>query len=571
MQARHLPTLDHLLTLLDRPGDTDDTGGSGDSGTAAAPDGVTVVIARNPKQLAQLRCDEAGLPEGSLHTLVGRASGDLTDELVGLPPISLVIDTRGADGPQQARLFEMAFFLLEPGARWVAYLGGERTAAPEPAADPTPAKPARVVKLARSFESAAQTEDIRGRWRSHLRSSDGVSVTSELVTFRKGRPHLVKVRDADALTVLPRREPDLEVTEIARHEPSALTTHDHVDHGAQHGDPQIPEVLESPPLVLRRYDGAITLPASALAYHGRSVLPDSFRWHLSHIPTTAGIRDTGTRYARLQPHAPAQHLPGSYFHFGYNNPGHFGHLMTEGLAKLWAWDAAKADDPSLKILCRVHPDRPQGPDDRLETRLLPAYGIDPDDIAWAEGPVTVDTLYAGTPMWHNTVPFHSHERLRDDWSRLRDGVLRGEAAPAGPERIFITRGNGNRHCRNTDQVEALVEAHGYTVVYPGLLSLAEQVALFASARVVVGFGGAGMFNLAYAQRLEAVVVLNQWAYEARNEQLFAATHGVACHTFWSPPDIEHPGKRKRSYQAHQSAWEFDLGLSGELGDLLNRL
>ena len=104
------------------------------------------------------------------------------------------------------------------------------------------------------------------------------------------------------------------------------------------------------------------------------------------------------------------------------------------------------------------------------------------------------------------------------------------------------------------------------MVFPGPLPLEEQVALFAGARVVAGFGGAGMFNLAYAERLESVVVLHQWAYEARNEQLFAAVHGAACHTFWSPPDVDHDGGR--SYQAHQSSWEFDLGLTDELRSLL---
>jgi capsular polysaccharide biosynthesis protein len=322
--------------------------------------------------------------------------------------------------------------------------------------------------------------------------------------------------------------------------------------------------------VLRRYDGRITLPVNALAYHGRTLLPDSFRWHLSDVPTAWGIRDTGDRFARMQPHAEPQHLPGSYFHFGYNNSGHFGHLMTEALAKLWGWQAAKAEDPSLKILCRIHPERRQPPSARLETRLLPAYGISPDDIAWADGPVTVDTLYACTPMWHNTVPFYAHERLRDDWARLRAGLLPDESPPPGPAKIFVTRRGSNRVCRNVDQVEEIFAAHGYTIVQPEQLALPEQVALFAGARVVAGFGGAGMFNLAYPRQLEAVVVLNQWAYEARNEQLYAAVHGAECHTFWSAPDNDHP-PGGRDYQAHQSDWEFDLGLRDELHELLTRL
>ena len=568
MQARHLPTLGQLLTLIDAA----DAGQSADVADLATgrERGVTVVIAQNKKQLRRLACEEAGVPPESLRTLVGRKSRPLADKVLGLPPISLVIDTRTATGPQQGRLFEEAFFTLDPGARWVALLDpGVPTGpdAPDMPADPTPPLMERV---ARSFEAAERPADVRPRWRTHQRSSDRVVATSELAIFRKGRSHLLKTREADAVTLLPRREPDLEVCEIASHDISTLSTHDHEQHGANSGDPQVPAEMASPRLGLRRYDGAITLPVNALAYHGRTLLPDSFRWHLSEVPTAWGIRDTGTRFARLQEHAEPRHLPGSYYHFGYNNSGHFGHLMTEALAKLWGWDAAKADDPSLKILCRIHPDRQQAPSSRLETKLLPAYGIDPDDIVWADGPVTVDRLYACTPMWHNTVPFYAHEGLRTDWARLRDGVLRGSPAPEGPSKIFVTRRGGHRMCRNVEQVEQLVTAQGFTIVQPERLSLVEQVATFAQARVVAGFGGAGMFNLAYAQRLEAVVVLNQWAYEARNEQLFAAVQDASCHTFWSKPDIDHPAGG-RAYAAHQSDWEFDLGLSDELSDLLASL
>ena len=41
--------------------------------------------------------------------------------------------------------------------------------------------------------------------------------------------------------------------------------------------------------------------------------------------------------------------------------------MTEAVSKLWGWDAAKAEDPDLKMLCREHPKRPGSVSGRLET------------------------------------------------------------------------------------------------------------------------------------------------------------------------------------------------------------
>lgn len=564
MQARHLTTLESLLTMIEEV--TKDGGGA---------EGTTAVIARNSKQLARLRCEQSSVPARCLLTLMGSEPLPLAQELADLPALALVIDTRPPAGPLQSRLFEEAYFALVPGGRWVALLAddtpresdGTDGAAGGP--DDHPQKPI-MRRLARAFRPLEKTSGVRPRWRAHERSTDRVLLTSQLAVFRKDRSHLVKVRDADAVRVLGRREPDLDVVEIGSHEPSVLTTHDHVEHGAVPSRHQLPDVVASPRLALRRYDGTVTMPLNALSYHGRSVLPESFRWPLAEVPTAHGLRDAGSRFARLKTHAEPQHLPGSYFHLGYNNPGHYGHLMTEALAKLWGWDAAKADDPSLKVLCHLQRNGARTGAERLESRLLPAYGIDLDDIVWAQGPVSVERLYGCTPMWHNTEPFYAHHGLRDDWARVRDGLLRDATHPAEAEQIFVSRHGGNRSCRNVAEVEQLFESAGYTVVLPGAMSLPDQAALFAGARVVAGFGGTGMFNLAYARRLEAVVVLNQSAYEARNEQLYAAVHGVACHTFWSPPDIDHP-RDGRDYDAHQSDWEFDLGLSDDLREVLGSL
>ncbi len=126
----------------------------------------------------------------------------------------------------------------------------------------------------------------------------------------------------------------------------------------------------------------------------------------------------------------------------------------------------------------------------------------------------------------------------------------------------MTRREGKRGCSNFPEVEALFAAHGFEIVTPEKLSIPEQAAMFAGARVVAGFGGAGMFNLAYAEALETVIVLDQWAYQARNEHLYAAVHQARLHCFWSRPDKDHP-PGGFSYRAHQSRWTFDFHSNGE--------
>jgi capsular polysaccharide biosynthesis protein len=320
---------------------------------------------------------------------------------------------------------------------------------------------------------------------------------------------------------------------------------------------QVPDVLPYPAHTVRRYQGDhIHLPKDSLAHHSRTALPDSFRWHLAPELRSRGLRNVDDHFGRLRRHPKAEALEGSYFLFLYNNPGHFGHLMTEALSKLWGWWPAKEADPSLKILCRLHPVRQETTETRAEATLFPAFGIAPEDIVWVDGPVSVTSLVGCTPMWHNAPPFYAHPRIVDTWDRIRTGLI-GDGPVAGASRIFVTRRVGNRPCSNVDEVEALFVAHGFTIVSPQDLSIREQVATFAAARVVAGFGGAGMFNLVYSHAVETVIVLNQWAYEARNEHLFAAVHGARLHSFWSPPHVDHPPGGS-SYDAHQSGWTFDI-------------
>ena len=145
--------------------------------------------------------------------------------------------------------------------------------------------------------------------------------------------------------------------------------------------------------------------------------------------------------------------------------------------------------------------------------------------------MTVDHLVGATSLWHNAPPYYVHPDLVRDWRRLRDGLPQVTVPPQ--PKVFVTRPMGaNRSCRNGADVESLFASHGFAVLRPENLTIPEQAALFAQARVVAGFGGSGMFNLLYADALEQVVVLNQSEYWGRSEHLFATALGVDSHFFW---------------------------------------
>ena len=507
---------------------------------------TVVVIADRRSQVKQLQIERSPWAETRVVTIVGRSLSEMHDDLAALSEVGVVLDVRPSSGRQQLEAFQTGFFHLGPGDAWVALREPGLARGSEP-----------LVRLARKLRKPDVRREPDQPWRPLARAVARVKVAPDLVMIVKKQKHLLRLREDGGLPLLRSREPGLRVTQLAQLDAGVLDVgHRTTDYGRVVPAPQVPDVLPFPVHTVRRYEGRVHLPRGSLTHHRRTALPDSFRWHLAPELHSFGLRNVDRHFGRLWTKPTGEALEGSYFLFLYNNPGHFGHLMTEALSKLWGWWPAKAADPSLKILCRLHPVREETPESRAEATLLPAFGIAREDIVWVDGPVSVTSLVGCTPMWHNAPPFYVHPGIVDTWDRIRTGLV-GDGPVAGAARIFVTRRAGNRPCSNVDEVELLFLAHGFTIVSPQDLSIPEQVATFAAARVVAGFGGAGMFNLVYAHQVETVIVLNHWAYEARNEHLFAAVHGAQLHSFWSPPHVDHPPGGS-SYDAHQSGWSFDV-------------
>lgn len=74
----------------------------------------------------------------------------------------------------------------------------------------------------------------------------------------------------------------------------------------------------------------------------------------------------------------------------------------------------------------------------------------------------------------------------------------GISAPAQKRRIFLARGNGRR-IYNQAELLSIAERHGFTVVYPELLSFRDQVELLANAAFVIGPSGAAFANTLFCQ------------------------------------------------------------------------
>lgn len=125
------------------------------------------------------------------------------------------------------------------------------------------------------------------------------------------------------------------------------------------------------------------------------------------------------------------------------------------------------------------------------------------------------------------------------------------------ERVFISRRRRSisaplyRGLTNEDALIEAMQADGFFVVEPEYLSFAEQVSLFSQADVIVGLGGAGMFNTVFCKPDAKVVSIessNVWIEAHAN--LFA-TAGVDYGIIFGAEDMSYE-------QEYHRPWSVDV-------------
>ncbi|MGF0117733.1 glycosyltransferase family 61 protein [Promicromonospora sp. Marseille-Q5078] len=477
-------------------------------------------------------------------------------------PVDRIVDVRHRWPNEHEATLRRLLFHLVPGGEYViprSAFKGYKSGNP---------LELRLATFARALGGAAGEDDD---FAELSRAVAEVRLDREAIVVRKSGTHYLKLSDRWANRMLStRHRQTTTVRELALLREQKFASATTIDsHGASQALQGLDTTVAVPPHHLRHYSGRIGFVSNALTYTAHEILPDSFRHHLSNAQNVRLV-DVDENFARIPRHVqPTKELAGSYFMLDSENSGHYGHLMTEVISRLWGWDAAKKDDPDLKAIFRLR--YPAEREPRLERTVLTAFGISPDDIVTVDQPVYLESMYAATPMFHNARPYYVHPEIRAVWKRIRDG-LRAEPGPTW-DRVFVSRKDsyGNRRCLNRVEVEDYFAAAGFEVIYPEDYSLARQSAIFAHARVVAGFGGSAMFNTLFAENLQHMIVLTQEAYSARNEVLISLPLGVGLHYFWNPPRTPHPPGGWSS-AAYKSDWSFDFSRHGrELDELLRSL
>lgn len=129
------------------------------------------------------------------------------------------------------------------------------------------------------------------------------------------------------------------------------------------------------------------------------------------------------------------------------------------------------------------------------------------------------------------------------FASLRERCLRGAAK--GPERIYVsrrafTKTAGYRALQNEDALIDALQARGFAIVEPETMPFQAQVALFGQARVVIGLGGAGMFNTIFCPPGAKVVSIESALMFAHMHANLFASCGHQYGVIFGTPDADDP-------------------------------
>lgn len=324
-----------------------------------------------------------------------------------------------------------------------------------------------------------------------------------------------------------------------------------------------------PALRVRTYTGATVYPRQVVTA-GSVLLPESFRQYRAPNVGSGQVERVTGRFMKMKgQYEPAEPLDGVYLHLDTEFPQIYGHLVTEVISRLWAWDQLKDRYPNLRALVSLADGRDRIPNWFTET--LMAFGIAAEDIVPFDRPMKVERLIGATPLFSN--PYVAHPRLRSVWERTGDGLIRQSDSDVGtPSRIFVSRKAAlTRRCHQEADLLGLFKESGFEIFYPEDHDLATQALTFRNAEVIAGYGGSGMLNAIYGRPGQTCIVITSDMYNAMNEYLISSVFGNPVHYFYGNADISHPA-HGWSVRAFKSDFTFDLDRRGAgLVELLDRL
>lgn len=270
------------------------------------------------------------------------------------------------------------------------------------------------------------------------------------------------------------------------------------------------------------------------------VVEDSL-WHselhfLSHLTCEA---ETNWKWKTLLPvEANPISIQGTVVDAYHRYSYQYYHWHLDALPKLWlSWKYYGCDISKLDIFT--------GPLTRdWQYKSLSLFGAATGDKLITPKPQ--DICYSFESLVYAGIEFTENAKLkRPDfksgewgccWSKDYFDDLRIQAqhcfhnvnAPS-PRKLFVARSQSHvthRRLVNEENVNQLLDTHGFSRIDPGLLSYEEQAVAFRDADCIVGIHGAGLTNIIFSKQECTLIELMPWGLNDVGYRLIAGSLGM---------------------------------------------
>jgi capsular polysaccharide biosynthesis protein len=173
---------------------------------------------------------------------------------------------------------------------------------------------------------------------------------------------------------------------------------------------------------------------------------------------------------------------------------HYGHFLTDGMARLWALDRLPTDAPAF-----FHLDPVTAMGVSHVGEVMEALGVPADRMIWPDRATVFSEVICPMPAMQLSVRAYDVFDRPHRWAA--EAIAGDIERPAHP--VYLSRrglGQGHRELVGEDELERRLEAEGYLIVQPERVTLAQQIALFEHDKPVIGPLGSALHTVLFRRR-----------------------------------------------------------------------
>ncbi|MGN5011960.1 glycosyltransferase family 61 protein [Aeromonas sp. 603607] len=225
---------------------------------------------------------------------------------------------------------------------------------------------------------------------------------------------------------------------------------------------------------------------------------------------------------------------------------HWGHFLLDGISRLWFLLRLPNElREKLKFICY---------DNHIPTwgwELLNAFGINERNLIFMKKGMLVKNLIMPLESYRTHISASSEFQCVFD--TIRDFYCnRLDVKPT--RKVYLSRRNQlARRLSNESCIESLLSSEGYEIIIPESLSVAEQVQLAASSKILIGTTGSGLYLAAFQKRGSSTIVIHPNDFLLFDDFILSAI-GHRNAFFISGGDQVTNGSSKKARR--ESSWEL---------------